>query len=872
MDGQDRRDKSLPPPPRPPNTVPSNGGLDTRQFKYAPPPSLSQNEQVSRAAGQPKGSQHNPISLLDGIPEVKKAKELYHSFQNFIRPQKQSRRPPSGINGANSTSHPGVQPGLYQAPQAMYQGRPFQQTYNQTGPAYVPGPFANRPPGQPLRPTDPGWKNATTAAELKYDRMNYTTPVPPNSIDLTSAESDTYVDPVKAQDEIKQLVESLQEVDESTALPDNPKDLTVNLLKHQQMGLSFMKARETGPNKNGGILADDMGLGKTIQTLALILENRPTNPERKTTLIVAPLALIRQWESEINTKTKPGTLKVLVHHGPGRTKSVVTMRKHDVVITTYQVVVSEWPSPPKKPNKKSKSLATPKSSSNIVKRTPRRVIDSSDEEASADASDDSYPSDDSFTESSNSRGSSKAPTRNGLTAAGPLFEMDFFRVVLDEAQTIKNRSSKASQACSKIRSDKRWCLTGTPIQNTVDDLYSLFRFLRIKPYDDYPTFKTQIVSLVAQGRGKLAMRRLHVILKAIMLRRTKTTLIDGKPLLQLPKRTVHSVIADFSKEEREFYDALENRTKLTLNKFVTAGTVNNNYTNILCLLLRLRQACNHPDLVTRSFNSDPDAIEARPAAVSVNDKEVDDVADLLQGLSVDSKSKVTIQRCDICLEELQKEEIFATRPLYCKQCAPKMELQRQVQAVGELIISTKIERMMNVLQQTRQRDATAKTIIFSQFTSMLDLIEPFLKKQGHKFARYDGSMPNAKREASLDALRGDSATTILLISLKCGSLGLNLTAAEQVILLDVWWNPSVEDQAVDRAHRIGQLRDVNVYKITIKDTVEDRILVLQENKRKLAEGALGDGDKAKSKLNKLSIRDIMYLFRHDSKDAESDED
>jgi len=155
--------------------------------------------------------------------------------------------------------------------------------------------------------------------------------------------------------------------------------------------------------------------------------------------------------------------------------------------------------------------------------------------------------------------------------------------------------------------------------------------------------------------------------------------------------------------------------------------------------------------------------------------------------------------------------------------------------------------------------------VFSQFTTMLDLIQPFLKDAGISFVRYDGSMSKEKREASLDQIRNNKRIGVILISFKAGSTGLNLTACNNVILVDLWWNPALEDQAFDRAHRLGQTRDVNIYKLTIENTVEARILALQENKRALATAALG-GDRIKNL--KLGLEDLMALFRPGKEDED----
>jgi len=188
-----------------------------------------------------------------------------------------------------------------------------------------------------------------------------------------------------------------------------------------------------------------------------------------------------------------------------------------------------------------------------------------------------------------------------------------------------------------------------------------------------------------------------------------------------------------------------------------------------------------------------------------------------------------------------------------------------------IMTSAKIRELLSIL---RKETPEHKFIVFSQFTSMLDLIEPFLRAQpGLKAVRYDGKMANDARETALRALRTDPHTRILLCSLKCGSLGLNLTAATRVVIIEPFWNPFVEEQAIDRVHRLTQTVDVVVYKLTVADTVEARILELQDKKRRLAEATIEGGTQAKAKKGqlKLGLQEILELFKHDARRAQFDD-
>ena len=689
-----------------------------------------------------------------------------------------------------------------------------------------------------------------------------------------------------------------------------------------------------------------MGLGKTIQSISLMLTNpRPprfstvdenkkglSNKVDKGTLVVGPLALIKQWEAEIkNRVTESHRLKVCVHHGPQRTKRFEDLRKYDVVITTYQILVSEH--------------------------------------------------------------SSSSEREDGPQFG--CFGVHWYRVILDEAHSIKNRNAKATQACYALRAEYRWCLTGTPMQNNLDELQSLIRFLRIKPYNDLKIWRSQITEPMRAGRGNVAMKRLNFYLKAFMKRRTKDILKQdgalnpgGKPTadgalsagFKITERKVENVSAEFTPEERSFYSRLEQRTDRNIDAMMSGSKLN--YASALVMLLRLRQACNHPHLASGSISEDRDALTTGQTQATqtsrkqkVADKEIDDMADLLGGLSVQTK------QCDMCQTDLTEDETNSGA-IRCTECnddlasqrktkgkkqgskgtskpvlppphIPKNrkvvlddsdeeedgewvvpEDQRQHSSLGKAggsddenaegggesigssdsetgdesslqtlgshqhkmisldttdeesksddqsaegsdagsedeifdssspsrtspVISAKISQLLRLLHA---ECATQKFIVFSQFTSMLDLIEPFLTRDSLHFTRYDGSMRNDHREASLERLRNDSDVRILLCSLKCGSLGLNLTAASRVVILEPFWNPFVEEQAIDRVHRLNQTRDVVIYKLTVADTVEARILELQEKKRALAQAAI----EGKQAAGKLSMKDILRLFRRDA--------
>jgi SNF2 family DNA or RNA helicase len=627
-----------------------------------------------------------------------------------------------------------------------------------------------------------------------------------------------------------------------------PPEMTVELFKHQRQGLAWMIKRETSGIPRGGIVADHMGLGKTIQMIACILASRSktkftelepkkksselqqTSP-RQTTLIICPLSCIMQWQKELTTKVAPSHLKVAIHHGQSRFRMPQQFSDYDVVLTTYATVASEFP-------------------------------------------------------------------KNAGDPSGPTHTMKWYRVVLDEAHCIKNRNTRQAKACYMLRAKYRWCMTGTPIQNGLDDLFSLLHFLNYSPYSDYNYWKRHIIPKLYQKGFSF----LQTILSPVLLCRTKDMTIDGRPLLELPKRNVTCLNIKFSPQEEDFYQALYTKSKTKFDSYLQKGTVVQNYTHILVLLLRLRQACDHPFLATRG------RIKAK---LQTNNNNQNGVVNNDEKKTIESSNNDTDDRmeectlCPICLDEIEEVVSTPCHHVFCRSCIMKYitqsleQRQQQPQygvvifgpnddirqtpcpvcrtplnendligvedsSLGEVTVvpglaiesSTKIKSLLEQLEKMKTNDPEAKAIIFSQWTTMLNLIENPLKENGWSFTRLDGSMTLQKRRQQLEEFKTHPEVRLLLMSLKAGGLGLNLIDANYVFMLDPWWNPAVEDQAIDRVHRLGQTKPVNIFRFIIKGTVEERILELQEKKKKLAEGVLNKNQI----FTRLNVDDLVQLF------------
>jgi hypothetical protein len=335
-------------------------------------------------------------------------------------------------------------------------------------------------------------------------------------------------------------------------------------------------------------------------------------------------------------------------------------------------------------------------------------------------------------------------------------------VFLDEAQAIKNPDSQVSRAAFALPAELRLALSGTPVENRLDELWSLMRFANPGLLGSRGDFEAGTARAVAAGDAA-AVARLRARIKPFVLRRRKA---DVAP--ELPPRTESVLRVELDERERAVYDAVRAASRADIAALLDGG--GGGVMKVLEALLRMRQAASHSALVP--------------------------------GQS----------------------------------------------ATG----SSKIEALLEALQ-TAAADGH-KALVFSQWTSFLDLVEPHLQRADLPFLRLDGSTRD--RAGVVAGFQAQDGPPVLLASLKAGGTGLNLTAADHVFLCDLWWNPAVEDQAADRAHRIGQDRPVSIYRMVAVDTVEERILALQEQKRGLVDTALGDAAAAAA----LTRDDLLALL------------
>ncbi|KAJ5496022.1 hypothetical protein N7539_001138 [Penicillium diatomitis] len=623
----------------------------------------------------------------------------------------------------------------------------------------------------------------------------------------------------------------------------------------------------------GGLLADVMGLGKTLSILALILSTPKEATEwarmvpdqnlirsvpgirnTRTTLLVVPVTTIANWIAQISEHIRPRSMKFYVFHGASRMTDLEELSKLDLVITTYATVFSEL------------------------------------------------------------RG-------KGARRGSPLEKMNLFRIVLDEAHTIRELNNQQTKAILSLNAQRRWSVTGTPIQNRLEDLLSVTKFLRLFPYDDRARFSQHVTSPMKTGNQN-ALASLRVLIDSFTLRRVKT-------LLNLPQRTEKIVTLEFSEKEAQLHEFFRNESNAMMgviakeSKTKLSGRM---YHVVLKAMMILRQVSAHGKELLDVEDRERTKGSSVQDAIDLEDNEPDENQDAfnekaLRHVDLMVQSGDTCKICDKLIEvpmtetgALDKEAIIAIylpclcvlcpdcfshwksvfdskadTMIQCRACGgwtslqysavtgtglDKLQIQRQESRKNGKILGdyegphTKtialIDNLKSIAEESKalSGEPPIKSVVFSLWTSHLDLIEIALKQNGfHGFTRIDGTMSLKARSNALDAFAKEDSVTIMLATIGAGGVGLNLTSASRVFVMEPHYNPAAIAQAVDRVHRLGQRREVVIMQFIMKNSIEEKILELAQKKQKLADMSMNRGKLDKSEVREQRMREYRSLFK-----------
>ncbi|KAJ2870632.1 hypothetical protein GGH93_005421 [Coemansia aciculifera] len=606
---------------------------------------------------------------------------------------------------------------------------------------------------------------------------------------------------------------------------DTPPELTITLKPHQLSGVAWMLHNERNEDVRGGTIGDDMGLGKTVQALSLLMAHPPENGGSHSTLVVAPLATVEHWRNEAETRVQRGALKV-----PPAPEELA-------LYDAYGTLLVDWCDPGD----------VDFGSLTAAQRELRdqKVLD--------------------------------------LKSCGPLFGLRWRRVILDEAHETKNAKTKKSMAWHALVARYRWCLSGTPIQNCISDVYSLLRFLRFRPFCDSKMCRALFVD---DPDGRLEMR---AILSKLMLRRDKLTMIDSKPTLDLPQRYFYFHAVDLSIAERIYYECVQ---KQAAEFSMLSRRNQNNY--VMFHLLISSEAEQDDDSIEGGSESDSPTLEhfgllkvGMPMSISVDrfwrftddtvrnipigsahagPKSPDKCAhcsndiDHLKGIWVYRcgtflccgcvKDGLNLTHCGACKlqqasgYELNVSEIaqngvdsaspdnrhYFARRIFdkCTEVSPDMIKEFRLVysnegASGSSCPSSKMRKTLSILKAIRRGNPEDKCVVFCEHLQAISLNAAFIKKHNFSSIVYQGAMSKKQRDNALVSFASDKDISVLFVSKKAGAMGINLTAANRIILEGSWWTPAIDGQTIDRIYRIGQTKSVHVHILVAQGTVDEKL-------------------------------------------------
>ncbi|KAL9054757.1 MAG: hypothetical protein Q9162_003955 [Coniocarpon cinnabarinum] len=611
----------------------------------------------------------------------------------------------------------------------------------------------------------------------------------------------------EAHPEIKTMWDDLAAVPLiPTEAAEQPQSITRSLKSFQLEGLNWMRKQEQ-TKWGGGLLGDEMGMGKTIQAVSLIMSDYP---QKDPTLVVVPPVALMQWSTEISEYTD-GKLKVLVYHGSNtkaKKMSVKELKSYDVIMISYSSLESIY-------RKETKGWSR----------------------------DDKIVKEDSA-----------------------IHSITFHRLLLDEAHSIKSRTTGVAKACFALKGKYKWCLSGTPVQNRIGEFFSLLRFLGCTPcrgLDHVSVFNQEILNPITTAEDdtsrKTAFGKLRLLTDRIMLRRMKR---DHTASMELPPKEVIIHNEFFGEIEKDFANSIMGQSARKFDTYVARGVMLDNYANIFGLIMQMRQVSDHPDLITKKKAEGGQNV----LVCNICDEPAEDAI----------RSQCKHEFCRACAKDFVKTCENSDATPDCPRChiplsvdfdQPEIEQDAENVKSNSIInrikmenwtSSTKIEMLVYDLWKLRSPKQTTKSIVFSQFTSMLQLVEWRLRRAGFNTVMLDGSMSPQQRQKSIEHFMNNTDVEVFLVSLKAGGVALNLTEASRIFIIDPWWNPAAEWQSADRCHRIGQKRPCVITRLVVEDSIESRIVLLQEKKAHMINSTVNKDDVS---MEKLTPQDMQFLFR-----------
>lgn len=546
--------------------------------------------------------------------------------------------------------------------------------------------------------------------------------------------------------------------------------LKTTLKDFQEQTVTWMNEQEN--LYDGGMLLNEAGTGKTITCLSLIVNN----PIK--TLIVCPSGLINNWLNEIKMHTNIDLNSIVIYHDKNR-KNIIYNKKQFIFITSFNILSREF-------NKKFEKKS--------------------------------------------------------------LFLKQFDRIIIDEAHYIRNYKSNLFNALENLNVNKKWIVTATPIFNSIEDLYSYFKFLQISSIDSRSSWR----QLIKSDNGIVKMHELNKLVEKHSIK------IKKNDVLQLPNKNIKEIYLTTQDFEKDFYESLLQYSNTRLKRMITRvknlKLINDIDTkslkrimcnNIIVYILRLKQCCNSPWLVINKME--------RLNHIS----SVKEATDVLQYYN---KSINIEEECPICFDKTANVILKPCGHKFCDTCIDKMinlnikkcamcrsdicdfnekNINKNAEkSSDEIIMSCKIKYLLELINEKINNNE--KIVIVSQWVTMLDIVKKMVdkniinKNNNIKSINLQGNVPLQQRLTNIENFQNNNDYKICYLSLMSSAEGINLTSCNNMVLLDSWWNESKMIQVIDRLHRIGQNKNINIYKIFIKNSIEEKIKEVVNYKSKMA--------------------------------------
>lgn len=535
----------------------------------------------------------------------------------------------------------------------------------------------------------------------------------------------------------------------------------------------------------GGFLCEEMGLGKTVITLGTILSNpapelaQITAPEgfraSRATLVLCSVSLIGQWVKEMEQKMDTTGLRIYVHHGPRRNKSTAFLAAQDIVVTSYSTLAADSNSMFRG---KKKVVSTPPDAAVTAHATAGNLKEA---EAAGHTAVEAWDSE--------AAEHTAAKARDSKTAISdyrqPLQLIYWHRIVLDESHVIRTAATKTTKLVLTLQAKHKWCVTGTPICTNVDDLLTQVRFLGISPLDSPTTWHAEISNFANKKNQVTPLFR--YFLNTTMIRHTADQVIEGESIVELPPKEQTVLRVALSPVERAAYNKLLQNARRSFHAVApNADALRRNTLKVLALLSPLRQVCSGGQLSCMS-------------CMSFFGENATNVSNL---------PVVERDNCSICLDLIERPMLTPCQHAFCRNCilavltntddgerGPCPLCRKEVRMnklqparfseedmptatddeIAETFFDTKLKVLLAEIAALRERDPGAKVLVFSQFQTTINWLKTKLKENRFDFRTLEGHMTRPQRTKALDDFQNDPPTTIFLLSVRAGAVGINLT-------------------------------------------------------------------------------------------------